>query len=274
MLSRALFLIGSLLATTALAAEKYCPVLVRIIDSATSQPVAGVKIQVEYWQHPGKTISLEASEALTDKDGRALLRVFRDAFPASVDSSNVSFVFNLSLESDDYHVTGGRMLFDSKVEKVIRSRDKKAVPNKPDYTFRVDSRGTSEKRQIAHDKKIADDEQQAEEWLAKGLEYWPEQGEGMWPSSAEWLFVSKRWDRPASDSLGTTADLQSIRKVTIAALPGSSPSIQEIRWLTENSAMVGCGWYEGPLAAGSYIFVVAKIEGRWVVYRKYLVSIS
>ena len=50
--------------------------------------------------------------------------------------------------------------------------------------------------------------------------------------------------------------------------------VGEIRWVSQSVVMVHASWYEAPLAAGAYTYVLQKRKDGWTVLTRYLIAIA
>jgi hypothetical protein len=255
---------------------EYRSVLLKVVDETSGEPIAGVKVATEYWGDPKKPVTPRVGQGTTDAAGLVLLEVCRAAYsPRKGPGSRiVEVIYNLELKNEAYQQNGGMAQFSTKVEQSIFTRKPGETPSHPDYTFNI--RSVSEQRRLAEidNENEERDKRQAEEWHMKGPDFWPPQTNELWPNSAENLLLEKRWESASRKAIGSENELAAIKAAITENISGENPSVGEVRWLTQSVVLASGGWYGGPINAGTYFYVLKKIEGRWIVFRKYLQVIS
>jgi hypothetical protein len=248
--------------------SSYKHVLVSVVDSTTHEPVEGAKITTSYAGHSGfLLVSPHPFEAVTDKNGMALLLA---SFSA------ISPDYQVHVLNDKYRVdltAIGRWDDD----KPLRARSKASIPTTPDILVTVPNRAEWEKQRAEAEKQGKLDEQQAEDLFEKSPDYWPEHRAGGSPVIKDKvgdLLLSKRWQSASKKPLGTKADIASIRAAVIRHMKMPKTKVNEIGWLSSSLVMVSSSWYEGPLAAAGYTYVLQKGKDGWIVLAYYMDWVS
>lgn len=255
--------------------SSYKHVLVSVVDSTTLEPVEGAKVTTSYIGHSAFWFaSPHASEAVTDKTGTALL---------SASFSAIAPEYDVHILNDKYRVDMTWIPNEWRDAK-LRARPEAFIPATPDVVVEVpnrelDARSSAEQeRQRAEaEKQRKMDEQKAEELFEKSPDFWPEHKAGAYPwvkDEVGRLLLSKRWHSASKKSLGTKADIASIREVVVRHMKMPKAEVHEIGWLSSSLVMVSASWYEGSLAAAGYTYVLRKEKDGWIVLAYYMMYIS
>jgi hypothetical protein len=132
--------------------------------------------------------------------------------------------------------------------------------------------GDREKQRAENERQEKLDEQKAEDIFEKGPDYWPEETR----RGAYWirLLLSKRWQIVSTKPLDTKTDIASIRKAVRRDMKIPPAKVDEIGWLSSSVVMVSSRWYQGPLGAGGFIYVLQKGKDGWVILRRYLMWVA
>jgi hypothetical protein len=83
-----------------------------------------------------------------------------------------------------------------------------------------------------------------------------------------------RWESVSKTPLGTKADIASIRASVLKEMNMPKAKVGRIGWLSPTVVMVSFGWYEGPLGAAGYTYVVQKRKDGWFVLTYYMDWVS
>jgi hypothetical protein len=86
--------------------------------------------------------------------------------------------------------------------------------------------------------------------------------------------IEDRFAKASKKALGGDADIAAIKKLVLSRITQSQPSVNEIRWLSSTLVMVDASWYEGPLGAAGYYYVVEKKKDKWEIVTYYMLWIS
>lgn len=256
-------------------------VLVSVIDEATGAPVPGAKVRTIYSSLSKFSLAAKnVSEATTNTAGQAvLIGNFLRREPAIgrlFPEQGFQPGYEVVIDDDQYQVHMGRFGTDYLPSRPF-DRPKDYVPSDPDVTFRIPSKASEAVALAKAKEQAARDEAQAREWFANAPGYWPETGDGpnSWPKTmAASILIDLRLKAAVTEILGSNDDIIEIERVVLANLQHPKSRMDGIRWLSPMLAMVGCGWYSGPLAAAGYTCVVEKKDGRWMVVVCYMNWIS
>ena len=271
-----LFLVVGLCARLHAQDANYRSVLVAVIDDVTGAPVQGVKVTTEYWgeEKIRASLKLRSNTAVTNEEGRATLWVYKGALDESkwLTPESVAVAYELEVKNDLYENHFSQSPSTSKATRYLIERPASDSPSRPDFVFRMQSKANQMAAKKARDEIDERNEKLADLWLKTRPDFWPST-EGKMYFDAEWKLVNKRWEsgkevsRDASES-------KEVEKVVLSHITQPNPGIHEIRRISESVFMVYGGWYSGPMAAASSLYVVKKVGAKWSVIQEYLVVIS
>lgn len=255
----------------------YRRVLVAVIDDITGAPVPGVKVTTDYWgeEKVRTALNLRPSTATTNEEGQATLWVFKAALDErkSLKSDSIAVAYELEVKNDLYENHFSQVPGISQAtRRNILERRAEDSPSKPDFVFRMQSKAHQLAAKKARDEVDERNEKLADSWLNSRPDFWPST-EGKMYFDAEWKLVNKRWEGGKEVSKGN-AEAKEVEKAVLNYITQPNPGVSEIRRISPTVFMVSGGWYSGPMAAASSLYVVKKVGAKWVVIREYLVAIA
>lgn len=250
--------------------------LVRVEDHETKDPIANVRVSANYFLRENFEGEVpESRSMLTDSDGLAILLV------TIFDTENVDqfkrFIVpmvDIEIHDEKYDAHRGQS---QDIAKELIEREETNIPIKPDYVFSLESKLSKQNR-------LAKEEKEKEEIKAEAIKLNNEQP-NLWPKNLGnhenlgekklWTtLVHLRWELAENSGLEFPSEIDSISTIIKEHLGNNNPSVGEIYFLDENTAMAMGSWYIGPLAAAGYFYAVKKKDGHWSVIERYRLWIS
>lgn len=253
--NRVIFLLVAVLTLEAFTSASLAyNVLVSVVDSKTRQPVEGATVSIRF----------RKTSAVTGKDGTALLKL---------SSAETTPLFDVKVVNEKYDQHFGYS--ESPDDWIGRSED--FIPTKPDIVLKVTSRIDEKRREEEMKAKEKSNEDAAEKLFRDSPDFWPERKADPYPSPKDEvgeILLRKRWERASESALGSQEDIESIRAAVIRHMKVPESKVNEMRWISPTVVMVNSSWYEGPLAAAGYTYVLRKSEKGWSVVAYYMNYVS
>lgn len=95
------------------------------------------------------------------------------------------------------------------------------------------------------------------------------------PGESAVALIESRWAGASTHRLGSDYDHATIRSLVLTHLGSRDKAkIEEIRWISSDEVMVKASWYTGPLASGSYCYVLQRKAKYFFIACRYLEQIS